>query len=55
MPILPANSGVVAKKTLLVLAKLNTDSTMTDILLKKNGNNSSFSAFFSGDLNFAPR
>ena len=46
MPILPANSGVVAKKTLLVLAKLNTDSTMTDLLLKKNGNNSPFMPFF---------
>lgn len=46
MPILPANSGVVAKKTLLVLAKLNTDSTMTDLLLKKNGTNSPVMPFF---------
>ena len=54
MPILPANGRVAAKRTLFVLAKLNADSTMTDLLLKKNGNNSSFHAFFQEISNLPP-
>ena len=54
MPMLPANGRVAAKKTLLVLAKLNADSTMTDLPLKKNGNNSSFHAFFQEISNLPP-